>query len=109
MVAKRDFASRLNQLMQERQMTVREAALQAGVATSTVQNWRSGHLPTDFSAIRRLAQALDFSFSFLLTGEDDCRPRSRTPSITECFVDDGVLFDGYARVTIHKLSPVGEK
>jgi transcriptional regulator with XRE-family HTH domain len=101
-----NFNHRLNQLMQEQQMTVREAGKYAGVAPSTVQNWRSGHVPTDFVAVRRLAAALGVSFSFLLTGEDDFPQQAGNKSITECFAADGILFDGYARVKIEKLRPL---
>lgn len=103
---KLDFAKRLNQLMTERKMTVRVAALHAKVATSTVQNWRSGHVPSDFIAVKRLADALGVSFSFLLTGEEDVRSAVRAPAITECFAFNETIFDGYARLTIQKLHPL---
>lgn len=86
-------------------MTVRVAASHAQVATSTVQNWRSGHVPSDFIAVKRLSNALGVTFSFLLTGEDDSQSLGRRRSVTECFEFDEVMFDGYARLTIQKLHP----
>lgn len=103
---KLDFARRLNQLMAERKMTVRAAAQHAKVATSTVQNWRSGHIPSDFMAVKRLADALAVSFSFLLTGEEDMHSSTRQPSVSECFSFDEMIFDGYARLTIQKMYPL---
>lgn len=99
------FSRRLNQLMEERRMTVRTAAKYAQVATSTVQNWRSGHTPTDFTAVKRLAEALDVSFCFLLTGEEDPTREDRLPSIAEYFEFRDVVFDGFAKITIQPLAP----
>lgn len=103
---KQDFAKRLNQLMSERGMTVRAAAMHAQVATSTVQNWRSGHTPSDFIALKRLASVLEVSFCFLLTGEEELSSSLRRPAIAELFSCDETIFDGYARLTIQKLSPL---
>lgn len=105
-MVKVSFAKRLNQLMSERGMTVRAAAMHAQVATSTVQNWRSGHTPSDFTAVKRLAGALEVSFSFLLTGEEDATTAFRTPAMSEYFSFDETLFDGYARLTIQRISPL---
>lgn len=88
-------------------MTVRAAAGHAQVATSTVQNWRSGHIPSDFLAVKRLAAALDVSFTFLLTGEEDIRSQRR-PLISECFSFEEPIFDGYARLTIQRLAPINQ-
>lgn len=86
-------------------MTVRQAASIAGVASSTIDDWRGGALPEDYSAVKRLAQEFGVSLSFLLTGEDDLRDASHLPSITEVFEDGGALFDGYAKITIQRLIP----
>ena len=99
------FAKILRQLMVERQITVREAADIAGVGTSTIDNWRSGALPEDYSAVRRLAHYLGVSFSFLLTGEEDSRGEGKMPAISEVFDDGGALFDGYAKITIQRIIP----
>lgn len=99
------FAKLLRSLMTERGMTIRQAAELAGVGPSTIDDWRSGQLPEDYSAVKRLAAALGVSFSFLLTGEEDQRDRSGLPSLTEVFEDGGALFDGYAKITIQRLLP----
>lgn len=77
---KSGFYKRLVHFMAERHMTVREAAQAAGVAISTVQNWRSGHMPTNFEAVLKLSDALGVSFSFLLTGVSE-RPQTDSGSI----------------------------
>ena len=65
------FANRLNKLMNKSSLTVREVAEAIEVSHSTLQNWRSGTIPIDYIAIKKLAKYLGVSFSFVLTGEDD--------------------------------------
>lgn len=103
------FSKILRSLMQEKGLTVREAASMAGVSPSTLDDWRGGALPADYSAVKRLAQGLGVSFSFLLTGEDDARPSGGPPAIAEVFEDGGALFDGYARISIQRLIPMSGK
>lgn len=91
--------------MAENEITVRRAAEIAGVGTSTVDSWRSGALPEDYLAVRKLAHGLGVSLSFLLTGEEDKTSNKLVPSITEVFEDGGSLFDGYAKITIQRLIP----
>ena len=52
------FSTILTSLMKEKKITVREAANIAGVAKSTIDNWRSGAMPEDFLAVKKLAKAL---------------------------------------------------
>ena len=99
------FTKLLNSLMAERGIGVREAGRIAGVSPSTITDWRSGALPDDFMAVRRLAKALGVTFSFLLTGEDDARASEGPPNVAEVFEDGGQLFDGYAKITIQRLVP----
>ncbi len=94
--------------MNEKGMTVRQAATIAGVGSSTIDDWRGGALPEDYSAVKRLAKDLGVSFSFLLTGEEEGRDPTALPSITEVFEDGGALFDGYAKITIQRLLPRGK-
>lgn len=99
------FSKILRRLMDEKGMSVRKAAEIADVGISTVDNWRAGSLPEDYSAVKRLANSLGVSFTFLLTGEEDKRDQFSMPSVTEVFEDGGALFDGYAKITIQRLIP----
>lgn len=99
------FAKILRTLMSEKKLSIREAAEIAGVGTSTIDNWRGGALPEDYSAVKRLARGLGVSFSFLLTGEEEVRGEGHAPAIGEVFDDGGALFDGYAKITIQRLIP----
>ena len=62
------FARILNSLLLEKGMRVREAARIGGVSPSTITDWTSGTLPTNYIAVKKLADALGVSFCFLLTG-----------------------------------------
>lgn len=99
------FSKILRALMTEKEVSVREAAELAGVGISTVDNWRSGALPEDYSAVKRLAKSLGVSMEFLLTGEEDKFDGNHLPSVTAVFQDGGALFDGYAKITIQRLIP----
>ena len=97
------FAKTLNLLLEERNIGVREAARLAGVGASTLMSWKSGAQPEDYLAVKRLAEALGTTMSFILTGENDSA--SSLPSVSETFEDGGSLFDGYAKITIQRLIP----
>lgn len=99
------FAKILRSLMTEKKMTLRQAATIAGVAPSTIDDWRAGALPEDYAAVKRLAKGLGVGLSFILTGEDDLQDSNHLPSVTELFDDGGALFDGYAKITIQRLIP----
>jgi transcriptional regulator with XRE-family HTH domain len=103
------FAQLLNSFLAERKIGVREAARIAKVPQSTVMSWKSGAQPHDFVAVKRLAEGLGTTLSFLLTGEDDSRPHGNTPAVTEVFSDGGMIFDGFAKITVQRLLPKGSK
>ena len=97
------FSKLLNSLMKEKGMGVREAARIAGVNASTLQSWRAGALPENFMAVKKLAEGLGTTMSFLLTGQDDSRKTG--PLVAEVFGDGGVIFDGYCKITVERLVP----
>ena len=99
------FAQILNSLLKERSMGIREAARIAGVPGSTIMSWRSGALPENYLAVARLARSLGVSFAFILTGEEEPHPSLRYPTITEVFDDGEMIFDGYAKISIHRIIP----
>lgn len=103
------FAKNLNRLMTEKSITVERAADVAGVSKSNIVSWRSGVAPTNFDAVKKLAELMGVTFSFLLTGEEDSLSGHITPSVTEVFREADTLFDGYAKITIQRLIPRDEK
>lgn len=90
-------------------MGVREAARNAGVGPSTIVSWRGGALPEDYVAVKRLARALGTTLGYLLTGEEDSRPYGSIPTVTEVFENGGLIFDGFAKITIQRLVPKEQK
>ena len=68
---KNPFTQNLNQLLDEKDIGIREASRLAGVGPSTIMSWKSGALPEDYMAVKRLAESLGTTMSFLLTGELD--------------------------------------
>jgi len=99
------FAKNLKALAKEKSLTIRQLATFAGVSPSTINDWQSGSAPENYLAVKKLAEELKVSFSFLLTGEDDAQPQNVEPTITQVFDDGGSLFDGYAKITIQRLIP----
>ncbi len=99
------FTQLLNSLLTEKGIGVREAARIAGVPQSTVMSWKAGAMPRDYSAVKKLAERLGTTLSFILTGEEDSRARGSIPTITEVFSDGGALFEGFAEIRIRRLIP----
>lgn len=93
------FRKILCELMEQRGLSVRKAGNIAGVAASTVANWRNGAAPIDHFALRRLADYLGVTLGYLLTGTPDSIMHDKVNEPTQ---DDGrVVFEGYARIVIH--------
>lgn len=97
--------------MSEKNIKVREAARIAGVSPSTISAWCSGGKPDNFRAVKRLAQSLDVSFCFLLTGEEDAKsnPSHQPHSITEVFEEGRELFNGFAKIVVVQMMPRNQR
>lgn len=94
--------------MEEKGVTIRKTAEATKISSSTLNSWRSGSAPEDYLAVKRLADFLEVSFSFLLTGEDENRKSSEL-SISEVLKESDVLFDGFAKITVQRLIPRNKK
>jgi transcriptional regulator with XRE-family HTH domain len=103
------FARNLQRLMEERSVGVRDLASRVGCSPANISDYRQGVIPQDFKLVRRMAHELGVTLSFLLTGEDDARATTNPATIAEVFDDGGSLFDGYARISIQRLIPRGNK
>lgn len=100
-----NWGTRLRAILKERGMSVRKAARVAGVSPSVLDSWTSGATPKDLMAVKRLADDLGVSFSWLVIGE---REDIRAPlSVSELF-EETPYFDGYARIRIDRLIPKGK-
>lgn len=100
------FSGRLKRLLSEKNISLRAAARIAGVSPATLTNWTSNGTPTDFQAVKKLAAALNTSFSFLMIGEEEAiRKLASTPSITEVFSEGAEIYNGYARIVMVQMVP----
>lgn len=63
------FGERLKELRNDRMLTQRDLARQAGIALSTVVNLEKQHTAPRFGTIRRLADALEVEPHTLMKGE----------------------------------------
>ncbi len=94
--------TRLRSVLKEKGITLRKAAKLAGVANSVLDSWSAGASPTDLQAVRKLCDALDVSFSWLLTGQHE--KTERQPTLAEMY-QEVTYFDGLARIRIDRLIP----
>ena len=101
------FSKILRALLKEKKITIAQAAKASGVSPSTISDWKEGASPENYLAVQKLAEFLDVSFSFLLTGRNE--ERESVPSIAEVFEEGEFLFDGVAQITIKRLIPKTNK
>lgn len=90
----------------DKNLSQKQAAKIAGVRPSVVNGWVAGVSPQNFEAVKKLADEIDVSFTWLLTGE--LEKRTEIPSVAELF-DEQTYFDGLARIRIDRLIPKGKK
>jgi transcriptional regulator with XRE-family HTH domain len=94
---------RLASVLKERGLSNRAVAKIIGVSPTVVSAWiRLGSSPADMKVIKKMADALETDFCFLLTGERSLT--SPKANITELF-QETPYFDGYARIRIDRLTP----
>ncbi|WP_041577215.1 helix-turn-helix domain-containing protein [Bdellovibrio bacteriovorus] len=95
------WGNRLQSVLDEKGISRRQIAKAIGVAPSVIDSWVRGAAPNDLKAVKRLADNVDCSFSWLLTGEEEAG-NGRT--VSELF-QSVPYFDGYARIRIDRLVP----
>lgn len=94
------FGERLRRLLTERSFTSRALSRATDCPQSTLSGWLRGSTPSDFHAVKRIAETLGVSLSYLLTGEVDS-----PPDASELFQDGDTILDGVVDVRIRKLVP----
>jgi len=101
------FAKNLSSLMKEKNVTIAKAAEVAGVGVATIADWKAGASPENYMAVQKLAEHLEVSLSFLLTGKED--KSHITPTLAQVLEEGDLLFDGYAKITIQRMIPKNKK
>ena len=99
-VAGEHWGIRLQKILKERDISLRELSRQTAVSPSVISGWLKGNSPTDLMLIKNLSEQLGISFSWLLTGSHE--KGSSVPTMSELF-EEVQFFDGYARIRIDKL------
>lgn len=98
-----DWGDRLSKVLDEHELSIRQAAKLAGLTSpSVIDSWLKSASPQDLVAVSRLCDKLEVDFRWLLTGtysRDDRRPR-----VAEMFREEP-FFEGLARIRIDRLIP----
>lgn len=95
---------RIKQLLAEKELSEKHAAKEIGVAGSVLNGWCQNAVPRDYKAVKRLADLLGVSLSFLLTGEPEA-----TLNLEELVKGRDVVLDGYYHVSVKKITLKGGK
>lgn len=105
-VTPNDWGDRLSKVLDEHELSIRQAAKLAGVSSpSVLDNWLKSSSPQDLVAVARLCDKLEVDFRWLLTGsysKDERRPR-----VAEMF-REVPFFEGLAKIRIDRLIPADE-
>lgn len=88
-------------LTEKRGISLLALSRETQIPKSTLHDWCTSSLPTDFKAAARLAKALNVSLSYLLTGEED----QYQQVIEQQYERDAVIIDGLAEIKIVSLVP----
>lgn len=99
------WGNRLKAVLKEKGISARKASTLAGVSHSVLDSWTSGATPKDLHAVKKLADSLQISFSWLLIGEHESG--NHKPTMAE-FFSETPYFDGYAHIRIDRLIPKRE-
>lgn len=101
------WGKRLKSCLHEHGLSIRAAAKIAGVAPSVLSSWIAhGVSPSDLKVVKKLCDALDVSFTWILTGEPD--KKTKRANVAEYF-KEMEIFNGLARIAIHRLVPRDEE
>lgn len=74
------LASQIVRLMERDRVSVADVSRGTGIAQSTLEDWKNGRMPRNFSALKGLADYFRVSLDYLIFGvqpEDDGRDRRK--------------------------------
>ena len=91
----------LKGIMTQRKRSIADVGRMAGVSKSVAADWLSGTTPADLMAVKRLADELGVSLSFLVSGEPD---KAAQPTI-EDVLKEGDLVEGIFKISLQRLLP----
>lgn len=88
------FAENLKTVLDQRDLSAKQAALLAGVPASTLSQWLGGSMPLDMESVYRFCQATGTDFQWLLVNKteplkasiEDVFEYAEEPSISGIFI-----------------------
>ena len=98
------FAENLSRLLQDRGISVRQAAQICEVSASVVSAWCNGGAPQDLAAVQRLCRAVNYDFERLLTGSSSKLNPSEM-KLTDLFDEQDAAFSGVFKIEAKRLVP----
>jgi hypothetical protein len=103
------FTANFTATLQQRSLSIKQAADLMGLPYTTVVGFTNGAMPTDMEAISRFCTALSLNFEFLMTGKTKNIDPSQIP-LDQIFTEDtDASFSGIYRIEARKLSPRADK
>jgi transcriptional regulator with XRE-family HTH domain len=100
------WGRRLTTVLKEKGVSQRKAVSIAGVGKSAINSRTAGVSPHNFTAVHRLSEVLDISFTWLLIGSDS-KKESSLKLIGD--LEKEFSFEGFARIRIDALSSKDRK
>ena len=107
--AQQPFSQILVSIMKERGLKQADVAKLAGTSVSTVSDWCTGVTPSDMLRVKALAEGLNVSMAFLLTGTHESLDPNKEPLEAEVILDGDVILDGLFRINLKRIHPVTAK
>lgn len=101
------FSRILEQILEEKKLSLSTVSSKTGVPRTTLQYWVTGNNPEDYAAVKRLAEFLNVSLSFLLTGLEE-KTKTAPTSFSEVF-ENGKTFEGVVQIKLTHLLPRDDK
>ncbi len=88
----------LKKLMKEKNLSFKQLASMSGVKRSSLQDWGQGISPRNLDDLKRVAEALNVDFSYLIFGQDAHTKQSVEDVLNS--IPTKVIHSGWAKVTI---------
>lgn len=101
-IGEMSWGRRLAGVLKEKKISQKEAARAAKISPSVLNGWLQGASPNDFAKVKELADHLEVSFTWLLTGMDD--NHKAVLSLDDLF-DHEDYFEGHVKIRIERLTP----
>lgn len=97
------FSKNFQKVLDERGLTLKQAAELSGVSISTCADWVSGSNPNNLTAVGDFCRKLSIDFEWLVLGRSSNKPLSEIP-INELFDEQDVGLSGLFKISAVRLT-----